>query len=753
MVVGTEATEKRREVATAQDEARADGFALRLIVLAVAYFLAARVGLSLAFTHHNVSPVWPPTGLAIAVLGLGGIRYWPGIFLGALSANFFEFVVNDQTQWWIVFPSLLIAAGNTLEAAVSIKLIRRRVARGQALQTERDILWAGFSIGAAGIPISASIGVLSLCLFSLADWSQFGMLWGTWWTGDFAGAVILAPAIVAWRDFGAKELRALRPARVVEAMALVILLLADSAVVFGGFRIQGIESSPLLFTLLPLFIWSVLRFGQRGGMVAVLVISWLAIEGTIEGYGPFALDSLNASLAFLQAFMVVITATALILAAILSQRNVLADALKRQKDELEHRVEERTVELHSANTLLREEIRTRRLMEEERLAMERRALEGQKLESLGVLTGGIAHDFNNLLVPILGYASLAEMKLPEDSEVRKDMQKITTSANRAAALIRQLLAYAGRARMSMESISLNTIVEEMDELLDVSTPKHVVTKLELEKSLPMIYVDVAQVTQVVLNLLRNAADAIGLEPGEVNIHTRVLDMDKKALEGFLGESELESGDYVCLEVKDSGCGMDERTRQRIFEPFFSTKEQGRGLGLSAILGIMRSHKGGVAIESTPGRGTTVRVIFPVYGEARAEEAPEDRTAPAPRLQGSVLVVDDEEPVRGFAVRALEDMGLSVLEAADGAAAIGKLNELGGKVEAVVLDLTMPKLSGTQLLAEIRKCWESLPVVLVSGFADAQALAAVDADPCAWFLQKPYAPGQLRQALLAVARLA
>ena len=735
-----------------REQPLAGGFALRVVGLAAVYFLAARLGLSLAFTHHNVSPVWPPTGVAVAALALGGARYWPGIFLGAFSANFFEFIVNNETEWWIVFPSLLIAIGNTLEALVSVKLLRRRVPRGEVLSTERGILWAGFSIGAVGIPISASFGILSLCLFSLADWSQFATLWGTWWTGDFAGACIIAPAILAWWDFGKTELKALVPARVFEAMVLLCLLLVGSAMVFGDFSLSGVESPPLIFILLPLFIWSVLRFGQRGGMVAVLVISGLAIEGTVEGNGPFALSSVNASLAFLQAFMVVITGTALILAAILEQRNRLSEALQSQRDDLEHRVEERTVELHSANLLLREEIRTRRQMEEERLAMERRALEGQKLESLGVLTGGIAHDFNNLLVPILGYASLAEMKLSEDSEVRKDMQKITTSANRAAALIRQLLAYAGRARMSMESISLNTIVEEMDELLDVSTPKHVVTKLELEKSLPMIYVDVAQITQVVLNLLRNAADAIGLEAGEIHIQTRVIHARVRDLEGYLGENALEPGDYVCLEVRDSGCGMDEPTRRRIFEPFFSTKEQGRGLGLSAILGIMRSHKGGVSIESTLGSGTTVRVIFPVYADALPEEAADERAVPESLLQGTALVVDDEESVRGFAVRALEDMGLRVVAAPDGVAAIEELQALDGKVDVVVLDLTMPKLSGIELLAEIRRHWPTLPVVLASGFADEAALAAVDTDPCAGFLQKPYAPGQLRKALQTVAKL-
>lgn len=447
-----------------------------MLVLALVYFLAARLGLSLAFDHDNVSPVWPPTGLAIAVLALAGTRYWPGVFLGALSANFTEFIVNDLNQWWIVFPSLFIAVGNTLEAVVCVWLPRKRVPRAKILDSEGALLWAAFSIAAVGIPISATIGVSALSVFSLAEWSHFWKLWGTWWAGDFAGACIVAPAIVAWHDFGRKDLRAMRPARLVEAGVLLALLVVASAPVFGDMRLPGGESPPLIYILLPLFIWAVLRFGQRGGMVAVLVISTLAIEGTLAGHGMFALKSINASLLFLQLFMVVIAGSALVLGAILGQRNELAAEIAARKEQLEHRVEERTIELHSANLLLREEIRVRRLMEEERLAMERRALEGQKLESLGMLTGGIAHDFNNMLVPILGYANLAESKLPEDSEVRRDVQKIATSANRAAGLIRQLLAYAGRARMSMEAVSLNTIVEEMDELLDVSTPKHVATK-------------------------------------------------------------------------------------------------------------------------------------------------------------------------------------------------------------------------------------------------------------------------------------
>lgn len=725
-------------------------FALRLLVLALAYFLAARLGLSLAFDHENVSPVWPPTGLAIAVLALAGIRYWPGVFLGALSANFAEFVVNNLNQWWIVFPSLFIAVGNTLEAVVCVWLLRKRVPRGKALDSEGGLLWAAFSVAAVGIPISATVGVTSLSVFSLADWPNFWKLWGTWWTGDFAGACIVAPAIVAWHDFGRDDLRAMRLTRIVEAGVLLLLLIVASALVFGDMRLPGGESPPLIYILLPLFIWAVLRFGQRGGMVAVLVISALAIEGTLAGHGMFALKSANASLSFLQLFMVVITGSALVLGAILGQRNELSAEIAARKEELERRVEERTIELHSANLLLREEIRVRRMMEEERLAMERRALEGQKLESLGVLTGGIAHDFNNLLVPILGYANLAESKLPEDSGVRKDVQKIATSANRAAGLIRQLLAYAGRARMSMEAVSLNTIVEEMDELLDVSTPKHVATKLELARGLPLIYADVAQITQVVLNLLRNAADAIGLDPGEIHIDTRVVNADRAMLDTFYGDPCLEPGEYVRLEVSDTGCGMDEQTRVRIFEPFFSTKEQGRGLGLSAILGIMRSHKGGVKIASAPGRGTSVRVIFPIYADAATDESETAEPAERPPLRGKVLVVDDDDTVREFAVSALAQMGLQTQEAAGGESGFEILDECEGALNAVVLDLSMPGVNGRELLGRVREKWPKLPVVLVSGVAGEETLNLLDADAFATFLQKPYRPDDLRDALQRIA---
>jgi PAS domain S-box-containing protein len=385
-------------------------------------------------------------------------------------------------------------------------------------------------------------------------------------------------------------------------------------------------------------------------------------------------------------------------------------------------------------------IRNARLLDERRRADEQMR-NAQKLESLGVLAGGIAHDFNNLLVGVLGNAGLALLELPDDSPARQPIRDIEVSAQRAADLTRQMLAYSGRGRFRVEPVDLSAVVEEMSQLLRRVISKQTQLSLRLARQVPAVVADVTQLRQVVMNLITNASDALGDTGGTVQLETGTVMADRTMLASTYLNEELPPGHYVYLDVSDTGSGMDAATAARIFEPFFTTKFTGRGLGLAAVLGIVRGHKGAISVESAPGRGTRFRVLLPA--SASTAGATEATAAGAlGRGAGLVLLVDDEEAVRGLARRVLERGGYQVLEAGSGEDALALLREHTGSVRAVVLDLTMPGLGGEATLQQLRQIRPDLPVIVSSGYVPEEegTMAGVP------FLAKPYRPSELVDAV-------
>ena len=308
----------------------------------------------------------------------------------------------------------------------------------------------------------------------------------------------------------------------------------------------------------------------------------------------------------------------------------------------------------------------RKRAEEERLEMERRLLHAQKLESMGVLAGGIAHDFNNLLVAILGNAGLALMQLAPESPARQTVQDIELAAQRAAELTRQMLAYSGKGKFVIERINLSRLVEEMAHLLEVSVSKRATVRYRFPEELPTVEGDSTQIRQVIMNLILNASDALGDSPGVISISTGTMIADREYLTGPFTDGSLPEGQYVYVEVSDTGAGMDEGTRSRIFDPFFSTKFAGRGLGLAAVLGIVRGHQGAIKLYSEVGKGSTFKVLFPALAGAapvaEASKAAPDENAAAGR---TILVVDDDPTVRAVTRRILEHEGFVTLLAEDG----------------------------------------------------------------------------------------
>ena len=366
--------------------------------------------------------------------------------------------------------------------------------------------------------------------------------------------------------------------------------------------------------------------------------------------------------------------------------------------------------------------------------------QAQKLESMGLLAGGIAHDFNNLLTAIQGNLDLA-LEAPAE-KVRPRLEAAQLALDRATVLTRQLLVYSGRMPVKREALDLAAMAREMATLLEVSLPKGVRLEMDLPPELPAIIGDRAQLQQAIMNLVTNAADAIGPRRGFIHLRLRAEGLTEETLRTW-PHRPAAPGPHLLLSVSDDGEGMDASVQARIFDPFFSTKEQGRGLGLSALLGILRAHQAGLHLRSAPGEGSTFTLAFPASD--RTAKAPLPSQAVPDRFRGLALVVDDEASVRESAEAMLAALGLEVEVAAGGAEGLALARQLGDRLAFVLLDLTMPPPDGREVYATLRAQWPTLPILLSSGYADLSP-GALGKDPHLGFLAKPYTLAQLRAAL-------
>jgi signal transduction histidine kinase/DNA-binding NarL/FixJ family response regulator len=405
--------------------------------------------------------------------------------------------------------------------------------------------------------------------------------------------------------------------------------------------------------------------------------------------------------------------------------------------------------LEGAARVLAESARRERAAEHQ-AALEAQIRHAQKMESIGVLAGGIAHDFNNLLMAILGHASLGIGEAADGSASREHLLQIEATAQRAADLTNQLLAYAGKGKFVIEQVNLSGLVEEMGHLLHTAISRKAVLRYSLARNLPAVEGDPTQLRQVVMNLITNASEALCGEAGEISLTTGVMDADQRLLRETCLENSLQPGSCVFLEVADSGCGMDEDTRQKIFDPFFSTKFAGRGLGLASVLGCVRGHHGAISVTSAPGAGTKFRILLPPL-RAPAPE-PAART-PKPEVQwkgaGTILLVDDEDLVRSVARLMLQRLGFEVLTANDGREAVDVFRARHADVAAVVLDMTMPNMDGNEALAELRKIRPNVRVLLTSGFTAEDVASDLTRNGTTSFLQKPFNSAMLAEKLKAL----
>ena len=382
---------------------------------------------------------------------------------------------------------------------------------------------------------------------------------------------------------------------------------------------------------------------------------------------------------------------------------------------------------------------------QERQKYEARIQQLQKLESLEKLAGGLAHDLNNILTGIMSYAGLAMIRLPQDSPARDDIHRIISAARNASNLGKQMLAFSGKGRFFGRPIRLSDLVQQTSQLIDGAVSRNTEVRFELEKDLPVIDGDSSQVSQAILNLVTNGSEAISSENGTVTIKTGIMNCDREFLSGGYTAMNLPEGNYTFIEVTDTGSGMPPEVQARIFDPFFSTRFSGRGLGLSTVMGIMRGHRGAIKVVSELGKGTSIRLAFPCSSalEAGFASVSNDLSIPGREgEQGKILVIEDDEGIRLSVKTILEEYGFSVLLAVDGIQGVEVFKKTPDDIRLVVLDLTMPNMDGEETFRELRKIRRDIRVVLTSGYSEKEATQHFNPGDLAGFLPKPFTIAEL-----------
>ncbi len=595
-----------------------------MLALAAAYFIAGKLGLQLAFVHASATAVWPPTGIGLAAFLLLGHRVWPGVFLGAFLVN-----VTTEGSWP---TTLAIATGNTLEGLLGAALVNRWAGGREVFESPAGVLRFAFLGGLVASSVSATLGVTSLTLGRFAPPSAFGSIWLTWWLGDVAGALLVAPLLMLWTE---RPRVPWRPATWVEGAILLVILAGTAVLVFGGGSVLSQRTYPLEFLCIPVVIWVAVRFEPRETSAAVAVLAGIALWGTLRGKGPFYREATNESLLLLQAFMGVMSIMALVLSAAIAERRKTQVELRRAHDGLEVRVEERTKSLSDAVGALQNEVAQRRQAEEDRARMMDQLLQGQKIQAVGQLAAGIAHEINNPVGWTLSNLSVLSEYL-EDLErlqqatnrgidqvaagadagqIGKDLAKMKNDigpeallqdfrsaltdckkgAERIRDIVRNLRDFShvdeGQLKLSDPKVLLENSID-----LCTNELKYKATLHRDYGEVPSLWCYPQQIEQLLVNLLVNAAQSFQ-ERGDIHIRSR-----------------SENG-FALIQIRDTGCGIAPHHREKLFEPFFTTKAVGKGTGLGLYVAqkIILAHQGKIEVSSDPGKGTEFSIYLPFKG--------------------------------------------------------------------------------------------------------------------------------------------
>lgn len=542
-----------------------------ILYTGVAYFIAAKLGLLLAFAQTNATPVWPPTGIALAVCLMFGQRVWPGIFLGAFFANLT--MLTGGFSWMAAFfLALSTAAGNTLEALLGALLVLRCTNGRHSFDRTHDTLCFIIFGAMVSTMVSATIGSASFCFYS-GDWLRFARMWLTWWLGDGVGAILFAPLLLNWDK---QRLTGWTPSKFLEALALLVLLLAMEALVFG-------VNLPLEYLVAPLLLWTAYRFSQFETSVAILLVTGSSLVWTILGYGPFAGSDLNNALLFLQSFMAVTAVTTLVVSVLTGERKRVEERLLEYQSGLEILVAERTAELKVARD---------------------RAEAADQLKSAFLAT--MSHELRTPLNSIIGFTGilLQELGGPINDEQRKQLGMVRNSANHLLSLISDILDISkiesGQLKVTSEAVDLkSSIFKAAQSIRPMAEKKGLDLTVEVSEQVGSVNADERRVEQVLLNLLSNAV--------------------KFTEQGYIAVNCRREADCYLTTVTDTGAGIREDDLADLFRPFhqidtgLSRKYEGTGLGLSICKKLVERMGGSIQVESCYGKGSTFGFRLPVAG--------------------------------------------------------------------------------------------------------------------------------------------
>jgi signal transduction histidine kinase len=685
--------------------------------LTLAYYLAGRFGLSMASLNSSASPVWPPTGLALGAMILLGRWTWPAVLAGA-------FLVNLSTSGdWIA--SGMMAGGNALEALTGAWLAERFSGGRRSFESIPNICKFALGPGMLAPSVSAAIGVTALLVRNLLPFAEAPRIGLTWWMGDSISALVLAPCVIL---LGKERSLRLGRLRIVEGLALAAALFLTGQIAFGGWLPSGQRNLPLEYLAVPTIVWACYRFGRTGASGAVLALGAIAVTGTLRGFGPFALRDQDTSLLLLQAFLGTLSLTALILATALALKRA---AMARMTDLV--------AETRDANEKLRQ--------------AEEHIRQSQKMEAVGRLAGGVAHDFNNLLTAINGYSEVLLGRLPAGDANRPFVEEIRKAGDRAALVTQQLLAFSRKQAIAPTVLDINGVIADLENMLSRLIGANVRMRVAPGEA-GRIKADAGQVAQVVMNLVLNGRDAMH-NGGDLVIAT-----GEETLTGNETGFHLKPapGRYARVEVRDSGSGMEAAVRDRLFEPFFSTKHAGRangnggsgtGLGLSTVYGIMEQNRGGLKVFSEPGQGSIIYVYFPCCEEDWAGvPAPIEEDAEQPRGRETILVVEDEENVRSLVRQVLEGQGYAVLEASGAREAMYVHENHAGRIDLLLTDVMLPGKSGRELARELTEFRPATKIIFMSGYTGDTVIRTELERSKALFLGKPFSPALLGRTVRA-----
>lgn len=538
----------------------------------------------------------------------------------------------------------------------------------------------------------------------------------------------------------------------VQLATILMIFNALGAIGLAGFNNLGIRNPAIMVIPLLLMLCSLLLSSRVTTLFAIGIggmATWLYLMEQKQGFypQPTRIDS-----DYLLIVLITIAMTTLILHFTLRQIVQSAQRIRQQADELHLQnqrlaqiqiaLEERTQQLSKLNAELQLEMN-------ERARTEATLRQKQKLESVGLLAGGVAHDFNNLLTSILNQSDLALRRLNNEQKARQHIEKAIHSTQRAADLTRQLLAYAGKARFQIELVDVNQLIYDNHNLLVTALQHNAALQLVLLPELPAIAADRGQLQQVLMNLVINAFEAIVHDHGQITITTSTVAFTTAVDPITFVGAPPSAGNYVCLEVSDNGNGMEQSLLEKIFDPFFSTKKQGHGLGLSVVLGVVQALHGGLQVQSRPAQGSTFRVYLPASTQKLPANQPTALLALQQQYDQLVLVIDDEEPVRDAVVEMLNTIGYRTIVAPNGLEGLAILGQRQAEIGTVLLDIVMPGISGLETFQKIRILDDTIKVILSSGYSDSSLPDTVLLHPTTAFLAKPYTLEQLHKTMVTV----